>query len=553
MTLLAGLLDVMLRGLGLVALSAAVGGMTYALWGLRPLSPLSPLGAAAVRRALGLVAAGGVVLAASRALLLLIIHPWALADWRGQWPVAAFLATDFGRAGLVSIGLSLGLAVAVARLRSRASSRRGWIAASLLAALLLANGAWLAHAVSRLTGREPLMAVTVLHQLGAAVWVGGLIHLVGFWGLWRRAPAGDALGPVLLARFSALAFPAIGLVLGPGLALSWSYIGDGYGLIGTGYGIMVLTKGALLLAALTLGGLNFLLVRQWARGRADGAPAGAVGAFVEVEVGLGMTILLAAASLTSLPPAVDVVADRAMPAEVAVRFAPKVPRLVSPPVGQLLAVAAPIEDTLSTRQPEEYAWSEYNHHMAGLFVSAMGLLAVLERTGRARWARHWPLGFLGLAAFLFVRNDPRAWPLGPAGFWESMVLPDVLQHRLVVLVVVGLGVFEWLVRVGRLSRPGWRLVFPVLCAVGGALLLTHSHAMFNLKSEFLAEVSHAPMGILAVFMGWGRWLELRLPEAHNLGPGGARSGPGEGQRLAGWVWAVSMVLIGAILLFYRET
>ena len=46
------------------------------------------------------------------------------------------------------------------------------------------------------------------------------------------------------------------------------------------------------------------------------------------------------------------------------------------------------------------------------------------------------LGLLGLATFLFVRNDPRAWPLGPAGFWESMVLPDVLQHR---LVVVGAG------------------------------------------------------------------------------------------------------------------
>ena len=169
----------------------------------------------------------------------------------------------------------------------------------------------------------------------------------------------------------------------------------------------------------------------------------------------------------------------------------------------------------------------------------MGALAVLERTGRARWARHWPLLFLGLAAFMFVRNDPRAWPLGPAGFWESMALPDVLQHRLVVLLVVGLGLFEWLVRIGVLARPGWRLAFPILCAVGGGLLLTHSHAMFNLKSEFLAEVSHAPMGILAVFMGWGRWLELRLPEADRAVPG--------------WVWSLALLSVGAILLVYRET
>jgi putative copper resistance protein D len=555
MTLLAGLLDVMLRGLGLVALSAAVGGLAYALWGLRPLAPLSSLGAAAVRRTLGLIVLGCVVLAGSRALLLLVIHPWALADERGRWPVMEFLATDFGRAGLVSIALSLALAGAAGRLRSRMGSPRAWIAASVLAVLLLASGAWLAHAVSRLAGREPLMVATVLHQVGAAVWVGGLLHLAAFHGLARRERSGGPLGRVVLTRFSGLAFPSIGLVLCAGVYLSWSYVGDWLALIGTGYGVMVLTKVALLVGALGLGGLNFLLVRQWARQTASGGETGAVSAFVEAEVGIGITILLAAASLTSLPPAVDVVADRATIGEVAMRFVPRVPRLASPPVGQLLAVAAPIEDTLSTRQPEEYAWSEYNHHMAGLFVSAMGLLAVIERARGTRWARHWPLGLLGLAAFLFVRNDPRAWPLGPAGFWESMVLPDVLQHRLVVVVVVGLAVFEWLVRIGRLSRPGWRLVFPTLCAVGGALLLTHSHAMFNLKSEFLAEVSHAPMGILGVVMGWGRWLEVRLPrgeDADQRESTQAWSGVERARRVAGWAWRVAMVLIGAILLFYRE-
>lgn len=169
----------------------------------------------------------------------------------------------------------------------------------------------------------------------------------------------------------------------------------------------------------------------------------------------------------------------------------------------------------------------------------MGLLALLDRAGWSRWARHWPLLFLGLAAFLFVRNDPRAWPLGPAGFWESMVLPDVLQHRLVVLLVVALGLFEWMVRAGRLTRPAGPLVFPLLCAAGGGLLLTHSHAMFNLKTEFLTEVSHAPMGLFGVLMAWGRWLEVRLPPAD--------------RRIPGWIWAACMTIIGLILLVYRET
>ena len=125
----------------------------------------------------------------------------------------------------------------------------------------------------------------------------------------------------------------------------------------------------------------------------------------------------------------------------------------------------------------------------------MGALAILERLG-LRVARHWPLVFFGMATFLFVRNDPRAWPLGPAGFWESFSLPDVLQHRTFVLLIVAFGVFEWMVRTERLAVRPWAYVFPLLCAVGGGLLLTHSHAMFNLKDEFLAEVTHAPLGIL---------------------------------------------------------
>lgn len=531
MTLLAGFLDVLLRGLGLIALSAAVGGVAYAVVVLRALSRRGAAAPEALGRAAGLVALGALLLAGSRAVVLFVLHPWVLADANGHWPVLEFVVTAFGRASLVGIALALALAAVAARLRRATNARAGWMTAGAIALLLLANSAWLAHAVSRLEGRGPLMLATVFHQAGAVIWMGGLMHLARSW----RAP----LPPDALARFSFVGMAAVALVVGPGLGLSWGYVGSLTALIGTGYGVMVLTKVALMTAVLLLGGLNFLLIRRWTRSADAPSPAPRLRPFIEAEVGIGITILLAAASLTSLPPAVDVVADRATPAEVAARFVPKLPRLASPPVEQLLAAAAPIDDTLSTRQPEEYAWSEYNHHIAGLFVLGMGVLALLERTGRARWARHWPLLLLGLAAFMFVRNDPRAWPLGPAGFWESMALPDVLQHRLVVLIVVAFGLFEWLVRIGTLARPGWRLVFPVLCAVGGAMLLTHSHAMFNLKSEFLAEVSHAPMGVLAVLMGWGRWLELRLPREDRGAPA--------------WIWSTAFCLIGAILLVYRET
>ncbi|HEU5322896.1 MAG TPA: CopD family protein, partial [Methylomirabilota bacterium] len=332
---------------------------------------------------------------------------------------------------------------------------------------------------------------------------------------------------------STLALACVGTLLAAGVALTWVYVGELAALVGTAYGVMVLSKAALLAAALGLAVTNLRAVR-----RAAAHPPGVrLLRRVEVELGLAVTVLFAAASLTSLPPAADVTADRATVAEVAARFTPALPRLSSPSIEDLLRGADPLMGEQRARTPAERAWSEYNHHWAGLFVVLMGGLALIERLG-VRAARHWPLGFLGLAAFLFTRNDPRAWPLGPAGFWESFALPDVLQHRAFMLLVVLFAVFEWRVRTGRLAARPWAYVFPLLCAVGGGLLLTHSHAMFNLKDEFLTEVSHAPLGILGAFAGWARWLELRLPGA----------GPGPG-----WLSTACLTAVGVLLLLYRES
>src|SRR5262249_45540200 len=251
-------------------------------------------------------------------------------------------------------------------------------------------------------------------------------------------------------RFSALALVSVGLLVAGGVGLTIVYVDGIHAVLGTAYGVMVLTKVVLLGVLLLLGAFNFLAVRRLARDA--GAPAVRLRRFVEVQLGLGLTVLGAAASLTSLPPAVDVVADRAMLAEVGGRFVPRWPTLRSPALSEL-----PIEDRQAPRTDADRAWSEYNHHWSGLFVLSMGMLALVHQTGRAPWARHWPLIFLGLAAFLFLRSDPGSWPLGPYGFWESMRFPEVVQHRAFLLLVVVFGVFEWRVRTGRLAAPGYAL------------------------------------------------------------------------------------------------
>ena len=511
----------------LVFAGVAAGGVAWVLCVLRASTHAKP--DERTRLALRATALAAVLAAAAQtAVGVLVLGD--LSRHAGSVPLAPYFETGFARAALARTVLALILAFLAARLASRPAGPGAWLALALAAVAFVGSAASLSHAAARVADRPWLVGLDAVHQLAVAAWVGGLAHFTLYAARARREP--DPRDGVVARRFSTLALTSVTVLVASGVALTVKYVGDPAAIVGTAYGVMILSKVVLLLAILFVAAASYRLVRSAsANGVAD-----RVGRLVEVELGLAVTVMFAAASLTSLPPAVDVSADRASPREVAARFVPAPPRLTSPPVSELIQRADPLMAPTGRRLDVERAWSEYNHHWAGVFVLAMGLLAALERAGVGA-ARHWPLVFLGLAAFLFARNDPRAWPLGPAGFWESMTLPDVLQHRAFVLLIVAFGVFEWSLRTGRLPSRPWGFVFPLLGAVGGGLLLTHSHAMFNLKDEFLTEVTHAPLGVLGAFMSWGRWAELRLP--------GAGSGPG-------WIWRACLIAVGLLLLFYRE-
>jgi copper resistance protein D len=86
------------------------------------------------------------------------------------------------------------------------------------------------------------------------------------------------------------------------------------------------------------------------------------------------------------------------------------------------------------------------------------------------------------------------------------------------------------------------LVFPLLCAAGGTMLLTHSHAIANVKDRLLIELTHTPLALAGIAAGWGRWLEIRL---------NPRETPVAWQ-IAGWVWPACILFCGLLLLGYRE-
>ncbi len=385
-------------------------------------------------------------------------------------------------------------------------------------------------------------------MVAAAAWIGALAHLV--LALPRTPDRG--VTQWLCRRFSSLAVFGVVVLAGGGLVLSFAYIDSPKALYGTAYGVMLGSKVILLGVLLVLGGANFLVVRRMET--ADEMLFLKLRRFVEAEVGIGFTVILAAASLSSQPPARDLTTDRISLTEIIERVSPRWPSLTTPPLSSLspptplgfdnesngnLQSYVPGTSSYQPNTANDIAWSEYNHHWAGIIVLVVGLLALAARSPSLKLARNWPLAFLGLAVFLFLRADPENWPLGPRSFWQSFAVAEVLQHRLFVLLIILFAVFEWQIATKRLSSARAALVFPGVCAAGGALLLTHAHSLGNIKEELLAEISHVPLAIFAVLAGWARWLEIRAP--------------GRSRQAMAWIWPICFVMIGLHLLDYRES
>jgi len=461
--------------------------------------------------------------------------------------IREMLGANFAIAGIVGIVASLAVALWPARLRKTVN--RSVLVPALL---ILGTSVVTSHSFSRMEGRAPLVGLTALHLLATASWIGGLPYLL----LTMKRVSEQGIRIRISQRFSRLAQVSVAILFLGGLGMSLVFVGSWNALYGTAYGIMVGTKVVLFCCLLLLGAANYFIVRGVGAASTTGATS--LIRFGEVEIGIGLTVILAAASLTSQPPGADLTEDRVSLHEIAVRYAPRMPRLTSPPLGDLSpagrqlerqaklagvkvpAAFMPGESFSHPDTPGDIAWSEYNHSWAGLIVFFMGLLALLSRNKYLSWAKIWPLMFLGLAVFLFLRADPENWPLGPNGFWESFREADVLQHRAAVLLIIVFALFQWAVETNRVKSHAAALVFPGVCAIGGIVLLTHMHAVTNIKQEMLIELSHTPLAIFGIVAGWARWLELRLPQENNT------------RKYLAWVWPVCFIFVGLILMDYHE-
>jgi putative copper resistance protein D len=522
-----------LRAGTLVFQSVLLGGVVFLLWVARASAEASQQSIDRVQtsswRLLGIGAIGLAIMQ----LLYLYVNSAVLSATAGIG-IDGIIGANFFISG--SIVLTAALLTAIAA----RGKRHGW-ALPVLAVVIMGASVMTTHAASRLEGRPLLILLSSMHELSAGLWIGGLPFLV--LGLLR---ARDVTTQWYMAeRFSRMALISVGALLISGLAMSVLYIGSWGAVLGTAYGVMVGAKAAMLGALLLLGGANFLLIRKTSKETA--LPR--LRRLIEAEVGIGITVILTAASLTSQPPAVDQLSQTVTFEQICQRFKPTLPRFVyqigpeaANAVGTLASAGKmPVYNLdgvlLTSERIDWLIGSESNHHWMGVVVLAMGFMALLARTGKAPWAEYWPLLLIAIAVFVFL-GDTECWPLGWKGYWACWVDPEVFQHRMAGLVCAAFAAVELRVRRRRKENDPWAMVFPLMCAVGGAVLLTHSHGFAYVKENLLIELSHVPMGVIAVFAGWARWLELRLPENDRAIPS--------------WIWPACFLLIGAGLLNYRE-
>jgi putative copper resistance protein D len=188
----ADLADGVLGGTLLAALSIALGGVVFP-WLIVP-GGSGDAGRSVRARCAGLVALSAAALALCQ-LSVLGLKALLLASWTGPDAFVRFLDTNPARAGIARAVLSAAMAVAAVALRRRPDDPGRRAVVGVLAGMVAVSGAWLVHAAGRLEHRDTLMVLTVLHQVAAALWVGGLVHLGATWRLARRDAAVASFWP----------------------------------------------------------------------------------------------------------------------------------------------------------------------------------------------------------------------------------------------------------------------------------------------------------------------------------------------------------------------
>ena len=278
--------------------------------------------------------------------------------------------TSYFRASLARIVACAGIVAGCVALTRRPDRAGWWIALGGFTVLLGTASAWTSHAAGSPRAPAPsCWSWTRSISSRAGVWVGGLLHLIV-----SGASRGAGASAALLKRFSTMASVAVATLVLAGIGLTLAYVDGPRALLGTSYGVSgagesrgsrwSCSSWARRTSWPSAGsrsvsegpGARLPTVR---RGRARARPDGAVRR--------RLADVAAAARATSWPSA-----RRSLRWPCGSR--PGCRALTSPRIAEM-----PVDDRNAPRTAADRAWSEFNHHVAGLFVLAMGVPVRPER------------------------------------------------------------------------------------------------------------------------------------------------------------------------------
>lgn len=202
---------------------------------------------------------------------------------------------------------------------------------------------------------------------------------------------------------------------------------------------------------------------------------------------------------------------------------------------------------------EGKTYSEFNHHIAGVFILLIGLSELREALAVAllAWARFLlPLGMLGAGAYLMIWSDHEAWPIGTLTFVQTFFSGDweILEHKVYAILSLAIGTIELLKRMGRLGHTIWKVPLPTFAVIGGLMLFLHSHGAHPAAHKIA--LHHTVMGVMAITAGSSKLVSGWTMQRASAAKGSALQDPPS----RSWevTWAGFILLIGIQLLLYVE-
>jgi hypothetical protein len=122
--------------------------------------------------------------------------------------------------------------------------------------------------------------------------------------------------------------------------------------------------------------------------------------------------------------------------------------------------------------------SEFNHHVAGWVMIEVSLLVMVSLIfPELKGYRYiWPCLLVAAGLFLALWSDGEIWPRGNLNWmWLLQHDAEARQHKVYSMLLIAIGILEYIRIRSRLPR-FWRTwTFPLLAVIGAGMLLIHDH------------------------------------------------------------------------------